>query len=574
MSVKILKARNTLFLANILILAVLLIVVWFWANIKDTGIQEELPFCLVYKQDGINGRITGFIEEEKIYYWIPGNIRLSDVHLEMDDAKWIRIGDKEFKAGDTLDEVYMNQEYEVMNFGADENNINTIIFMQGSEIPVIRLTTASGSLEYIHTEKGNREGGFLEVLDADGRLDTAARVKSISGRGHMSWGAEKRSYTVKLDDAENILKMGKEKTWVLNANYFDGAYIRNQAGFEIARNAGILYVPDEQFVDLYINNEYMGLYQIMEKIQAGKNRMDIGDDYLLEIDFLQRIESDDCVLLPNGQPLAVHTTGKNCDIEGVQRFFDNFSSYMETGNIALAMEKIDMESFAKMFVMEEILQDCDFGFTSHYMYLDLEDEILYEGPVWDLDNTMGRGTVERATNFFVMNFNLEKNNLSRWYARLYGQSDFRIRVSQEYKDFFRPAIVNLLEGGIEEKVTAIEASVSMDQKRYTNPRGGIMSGASMEEHIAYFTRYLQNKLRIMDECLGSGMTDESADVFLPELEVQKPRDAEEENGITEEAPNVLYYIMNYRFWFLLAAMAGSGVILSLNGSLRFGASEK
>ena len=49
-------------------------------------------------------------------------------------------------------------------------------------------------------------------------------------------------------------------------------------------------------------------------------------------------------------------------------------------------EYLDLESFARKYLLEEVFLNMDMGVTSHYLYMD-ESGKLYEGPPWDLDNT-------------------------------------------------------------------------------------------------------------------------------------------------------------------------------------------
>lgn len=566
MSSKFLRVRSVLLMVCITILAV-----WIIHNVSSNQDEQDgdsgmcPPFSLIYKQDGIKDRIKGFYMEETLYFFIPGYLQLENITLAMDKAETLYIGDEELKGGDALDKVELNREYTISVCEESKSRYEGVaVFMQGSQIPVIRLTTASGSMEYIHADKEHYEGGFMEVADEEGRVQIVAGMKSLSARGNTAWDARKKSYTIKLDDAQDILGEGAEKIWVLNANYYDGAYIRNQIGFEMAKIGGISFSPEARFVDLYINDEYMGLYQIMEKVKAGKNRVDIGNNYLLEIDYIERaVLEDDYILLPNGQPIVIHAPKKDCDVEGVQKFFDDFTTAVETGDMAAVMGAIDMDSFAKMFVMEEILQDMDFGYSSHYMYLDLDEGILYDGPVWDLDNTMGRGIVMEAVPLFVTDYDLQYNNLSRLYASLYAQPEFRKQVLKEYKEHFRPVLCMLLDGGIEDEMAAIAASISMDQKRFVGGRSTFMTDNSLKEHREYLIKYMQDKLRIMDKWLEeeSKMADTAREVVLPALEAREPPGGMGTETAEEERGGIIYFFMYYRFWFTLLVMFSSYMIL-------------
>lgn len=571
MSGKFVKIRSLLFAVSFLALAALSMMILTMTN---NGKKEEegvhLPFSLICRQGGMSHRLKGFWAEDTVYFCIPGSLSLEKISLDMETAEYLLFDGGQLSDGDALSQVELNRVYEAVCSGTDgrggENDGKTsipVIFMQGSRLPVIRLTTASGSMEAVNADKGYSEAGFLEVYDADGNMETAVKVERLSGRGNTSWDAAKKSYAVKLEDAENVLGMGAAKRWVLNANYYDGAYIRNQIGFELARESGMRFTPEERFAEVYINDEYAGLYQLMEKIEPGKNRMDIGNGYLLEVDYIERSVEEQFILLTNEQPVVIHAPEKNCDLDGVQQFFDAFTADMENGNTAEAMGRLDVESFAKRFVMEEILQDMDFGYTSQYLYLDLKNGILHDGPLWDLDNTMGRGIAVEAQDFFVTGYDLNYNNVSRWYAVFYSQPAFRKLVWQEYTEHFRPAMLALTEGGIEAKTAEIEASIAMDQILFPAPRSVFMTDASLEEHTAHLTGYLQDKMNLMDEYLCADLTDTVMEIVLPKTEVKEV--PPEMMPVQEETDRgeygLVHVIMEYRFPAVLLVMCGAGMLL-------------
>ena len=73
------------------------------------------------------------------------------------------------------------------------------------------------------------------------------------------------------------------------------------------------------------------------------------------------------------------------------------------------------------------------GVTSHYMYMNSgKDSVLHAGPVWDLDNTMGRG-FDKRNEFFANCYSLSSNQVSRWYARLCGNE----AVSYTHLDVYK-----------------------------------------------------------------------------------------------------------------------------------------
>lgn len=480
--------------------------------------EAEFPLSVVWQTEGMSQTIRGIESDGSVLFCLPGCARPEELYLQLQRGSSCRTdGGEIWKDQDSLSESFFNQVYQVqITRGIANTEEYAIEFLQGSDIPSIFVTTASGSLEFVHEEKGNQESGFLQIADESGALDCSVGLKRISGRGNTSWDAEKKSYTLKLEDAKDVLGMGASKTWLLIANYYDGAYVRNQIGFEMAREGGILYTPDERFAELYVNGEYRGLYQIMEKLEAGVNRMEIGGCYLLELDQRQKVGDEEFFLLPNEQPVVIHDPETNRETDRVKGFFDSFSADMEAGNVPF--DRLDMTSFAKTFVLEEILQDLDFGQTSHYMYLDLEGEMLYDGPPWDLDNTMGRGEVQEAEEWFAATYKLSSNNLTRWYAKLIAEPQFYRLVSEQYQENFRPVLKQLVETGIDERIDAIHASILMDQERYPGAHSSFMPDASLEENVAYLKNYLAQKMAVMDEIFDGDEAHMPQKADLPKLQ--------------------------------------------------------
>ena len=194
MSGKFVKIRSLLFAVSFLALAALSMMILTMTN---NGKKEEegvhLPFSLIYRQGGMSHRLKGFWAEDTVYFCIPGSLSLEKISLDMETAEYLLFDGGQLSDGDALSQVELNRVYEAVCSGTDgrggENDGKTsipVIFMQGSRLPVIRLTTASGSMEAVNADKGYSEAGFLEVYDADGNMETAVKVERLSGRGNTS----------------------------------------------------------------------------------------------------------------------------------------------------------------------------------------------------------------------------------------------------------------------------------------------------------------------------------------------------------------------------------------------------
>ena len=139
------------------------------------------------------------------------------------------------------------------------------------------LTTASGSLTYLHATKHNKETGTIHLFDESGALLLNDDLEHIKGRGNSTFVQPKRPYQIKFSSRVSLFGMPKAKKWVLLANHKDKALVRNSILFEAARRLGEKYPNDDQFVDLYVNSQYMGTYEVCQKVEVDRNRIDIRD---------------------------------------------------------------------------------------------------------------------------------------------------------------------------------------------------------------------------------------------------------------------------------------------------------
>ena len=109
----------------------------------------------------------------------------------------------------------------------------------------------------------------------------------IRGRGNSTWlWYPKKPYRIKLDEKASILGLAEDKDWVLLANYRDPTHLMNTFVFEMGRGLDIPYPNHSRYVELTVNGEYVGLYQLTEQVEQGKSRVNINGKkgWLLSLD--------------------------------------------------------------------------------------------------------------------------------------------------------------------------------------------------------------------------------------------------------------------------------------------------
>lgn len=98
----------------------------------------------------------------------------------------------------------------------------------------------------------------------------------IKGRGNSTWGLPKKPYKLKLDKKADLFGFGKNKHWVLLANYYDTSYMRNKLAYDLSGAMGMPYMQSV-LTDVVLNGQYVGNYQLCEQIRVDKKRVNIFD---------------------------------------------------------------------------------------------------------------------------------------------------------------------------------------------------------------------------------------------------------------------------------------------------------
>lgn len=102
-------------------------------------------------------------------------------------------------------------------------------------------------------------------------------VTELKGHGNSTWlRFDKKAYRLKLDKSTDLFGMGKNKHWVLIANYIDESCMRNMLSTYFGKQLGTTAM-DAVWVDVVMNGECIGNYQIYEHVRISEDRVDIFD---------------------------------------------------------------------------------------------------------------------------------------------------------------------------------------------------------------------------------------------------------------------------------------------------------
>ncbi|MCR4717224.1 MAG: CotH kinase family protein, partial [Lachnospiraceae bacterium] len=178
------------------------------------------------------------------------------------------IVDKSGKKGDLyLESIFFTAAVNpVLDFDID-SEVNTVEEVNGSKYHSV---TGYGDM---NIEIPN---GYVSEYGGN-TTDSTYELDYIRGRGNSTWLEDKKPYKVKLDKAVDLFGMGKNKHWVLLANYYDYSLMRNKLTYYLAEKMGLEFTPKSIFVDVVMDGEYLGSYQLSQHIRLGKYNIDIDD---------------------------------------------------------------------------------------------------------------------------------------------------------------------------------------------------------------------------------------------------------------------------------------------------------
>lgn len=256
--------------------------------------------------------------------------------------------------------------------------------------PRMNITLNGVGLDEINSSSKEIEydGNKLDLYDGD-NIKEFGEVQ-MKGRGNGTWTQEKKPYQIKFSKKVDLFGMGKAKKWVLLANAMDVSNLRTAAAFYLEEMLDMKYRFQGKFVELYVNDEYEGLYYLTHAVEIGKNVVDLKNPMgiLVELDNLYYV-SEEYYESGNGDHLVikdvVSENNKEAAMQGFLRDFDELEKAILVKNYERIDELIDVESFAQYYLLSEFSVNPDAYWTSFYMYKDGLNDKIHAGPGWDFD---------------------------------------------------------------------------------------------------------------------------------------------------------------------------------------------
>ena len=440
--------------------AILLMTVLLVAIIGVFGMEEfrnqDFPFLVVVNSDGVQEELRCVELDGEYYVFLPGYVRREQTYFRTNFLNQVYIEGKRLTEKISCEEFPLDTELEMMVLTLGYEDWRDVTFLQSGNVPTMYIDVASGSMDHIHARKGNKESGMMRLYSADGRLEDVSVVESLRGRGNSTWEwCKKKPYSMRLGQELDLLGMGKADNWVLLANAFDESQIKDKLAYDLARDAGMPYTPECQWVDLYLNGSYAGLYLLSERNEIHPERVDIPAESSVLVSWEPEHRMIDqgypYVMTERGRSVRIHHSG--IDLETVEKLWQSAENaiYAENGMDPVTgkhwQELIDLDSWAMLFLMDEIPADYDGGGNSKFFYYNASEDSgkIYAGPIWDKDDAFSTGAWELAPP----NSLAASRRPGRMFTVLYEKEDFSDRVAQLYGSIFLPLLKEQNHSGID-----------------------------------------------------------------------------------------------------------------------------
>ena len=333
--------------------------------------------------------------------------------------------------------------------------------MAAAELPVVRITTTT-------TLSSKKK---VPARMQAGTYDGAIGIKL---RGNSSLSFNQKKYTIELRDENgkekdfSLLGLPANSDWVLLAPYNDVSMMRDPMAFQLWRDMGH-WGPRTEMVELYVDDDYRGIYILSEAIKRGEQRVNVSKlkktdiegreltgGYILRIDAYDEDDATFASKVPGiGEGLITSQIVWSCIYPKKKNLQEEQLAYIKAfvDSVELTIQSehftdprwgyarfIDVPSFVDYFIHTELSLNADGYKRSAYFYKEKDKEDgsigkLFAGPVWDYNLAYGNCNFCNANNIEAWCF--EGGNTQptpALWQRLLQDPSFRKAVKERYKE--------------------------------------------------------------------------------------------------------------------------------------------
>ncbi len=462
-------------------------------------------------------------EDDVYYYFIPSYMNLGDASFASDDLD-LEIDGKELKEHEQLKDFEIGKNYSLKN--STSNKFQSIQFRKSENVSTMYIRTTNEALDKVMNSKSAKEIARVTVVDEDGNVDLDTTNSKIKTRGNSTSTFEKKPLSILFEKQESILKMKASDKWALLSNVLDYSGIRNKMVYDAAAEIGMESTPETEYVELYLNGDYRGLYLLAQAPDTFYEWSDVDEDglYMFTAEVPDREKNtqypiwteNDEALVDVCLPENMHAEERNT----ANKIIEDLDAVISEKNDDI-VNAIDLDSWAKKYLLDEVFIEFDSGIASSYFYTSTnsDDTKVYAGPIWDYDNALGNinGFYGPTIDPEILYAKNEYRNRLKilWYADLYNNPVFYDRTMELFNESMAPVIEELLDDGIDNY---------QEQIKTANDNNDLRWNIDSDEDIEYVKNYLAKRYSFLQSVwqnqdgysvvIGKDPTHKEMDVIL------------------------------------------------------------
>lgn len=499
---------------------------------SDNGLSKDVVFTLDKKSGTYSAIYLKWIAKDNPEMLIP---------VFTTDGESVWCGDQKVVSGKTAvafaDDFVLTVKAE--NGDTQEYSVSFNCPQINTELPVLRLQPETGIISrdtYVKTKLDiYRSGSDKGVWTSD---DEPVEVR---GRGNSTWGLPKKPYRIKFPVKFSPVGLdhAKAKSWVILAHDMDKSLLRNHLAFEISRilfnanenyhNEGaVMFTPSSQFVNVYMNDDYHGVYQMSDQMEVAKGRIDIdrlkavdGSDaskitggYLVETN----IHHDEGYPVSFNSSRGIYMDHKypkddDCDI-AQYRYMEDFIYKAESILYSYDFKDpqygwrkwFDEKTLADYMIVKELAGDMD-GYTSTYFYKRRGIDKIFFGPVWDVDKGWNNDKREPHGNTLSQlmiygGFYMPPYINPDWFHRFWQDEEFRKFVGTRWaqkREALVSKVLSELDSMPKSMSKAIRANFSVWEFNYQYSNEANMPARTYELEIQRMKDLTVQRAELLDK---------------------------------------------------------------------------
>jgi hypothetical protein len=403
-----------------------------------------------------------------------------------------------------------------------------------TDLPTLRITTKDGA-PIVSTED-YVDATFLLTNPAVSTEAVPLNGK-IRGRGHSTWGQPKNPYKIQFsNDAAyakipDFLGMKKNRNWALLADYFDRTLMRNKLAFSLGSSVvfadGIKWTPSGQHVEVYLNEDYAGVYLLNEDIRIDPARLDIrkmskdlaanevDGGYIFEVDYRLDCYNVGDLNLQYISPRTVRVCISKPDEADITQpqlaYAKNLLATLEADVYdRKSTARFNTASVADWYLINELFRNNDsIFFASVFMWKDTDtaanplDRLVNLGPLWDFD--ISAGNINYNDNWKTEGCWVSKDYGRSWIAGMLDNPAF-VQLTLDRWKAKRPALAEFINASIDTYSYRLDAAQQRNFARWPIfgvPMFNYYTFSNYAEEVAFLRRFLNDRMVWLDKAYAS-----------------------------------------------------------------------